>query len=235
MLIEDLQKVVNGESLPTNVADMYLRIYVSDIDWKPHIAKFWANTKNKITEDDSAKMHMRKSIACASLIPIYDKKVIPDPPQNLLFWCPTWSQFNERDWVHMYKKVVEDDIKIRNNRKKLLQYGVVDSIDYLPLTRQAFNWLYTKAEETKVIGSNKEDLIKKFENLVKIYGGAVICNVFAKHETNISKVLNWRSGYFIEKEIYKIYTPDQISKIKQTEISKIDPKYVKKLTKNKES
>jgi len=235
MLIEDLQKVVNGESLPTNVADMYLRIYVSDIDWKPHIAKFWANTKNKITEDDSAKMHMRKSIACASLIPIYDKKVIPDPPQNLLFWCPTWSQFNERDWVHMYKKVVEDDIKIRNNRKKLLQYGVVDSIDYLPLTRQAFNWLYTKAEETKVIGSNKEDLIKKFENLVKKYGGAVICNVFAKHETNISKVLNWRSGYFIEKEIYKIYTPDQISKIKQTEISKIDPKYVKKLTKNKES
>ena len=235
MLIEDLQKVVNGESLPTYVADMYLRIYVSDIDWKPHIAKFWANTKNKITEDDSAKMHMRKSIACASLIPIYDKKVIPDPPQNLLFWCPTWSQFNERDWVQMYKKVVEDDIKIRNNRKKLLQYGVVDSIDYLPLTRQAFNWLYTKAEETKVIGSNKEDLIKKFENLVKIYGGAVICNVFAKHETNISKVLNWRSGYFIEKEIYKIYTPDQISKIKQTEISKIDPKYVKKLTKNKES
>jgi len=227
MLIEDLQKVVNGESLPTNVADMYLRIYVSDIDWKPHIAKFWANTKNKITEEDSAKVHMRKSIACASLIPIYDKKVIPDPPQNLLFWCPTWSQFNERDWVQMYKKVVEDDIKIRNNRKKLLQYGVVDSIDYLPLTRQAFNWLYMKAEETKVVGSNKEDLIKKFENLVKIYGGAVICNVFAKHDTNISKVLNWRSGYFIEKEIYKIYTPDQISKIKQTEISKIDPKYVK--------
>lgn len=235
MLIEDLQKVVSGESLPTNVADMYLRIYVSDIDWKPHIAKFWANTKNKITEEDAAKAHMRKSIACASLIPVFDKKAIPDPPQNLLFWCPTWSQFNERDWVDIYKKVVEDDIRIRNNRKKLLQYGVVDSIDYLPLTRQAFNWLYMKAEESKSIGDNKEDLVKKFENLVRIYGGAVICNVFAKHESNISKVLNWRSGYFIEKEIYKIYTPEQISKIKQTEISKIDPKYVKKLTKNKES
>jgi hypothetical protein len=35
---------------------------------------------------------------------------------------------------------------------------------------------------------------------------------------NIEKVLNWRSGYFIEKEIYKVYSLEQILKIKKAEL-----------------
>ena len=67
------------------------------------------------------------------------------------------------------------------------------------------------------------------KNLVKIYGGAVICNVFNNYGLNIDKVLNWRSGYFIEKEIYKVYSIEQIIKIKKAEMAKTNPNYIKTL------
>lgn len=235
MAIDDLEKMITEDTLSVELADMYLKIYVADIDWKPHISKLWSNTSNKIANADDAKAHMKKAIASTTLVSCYDKSIIPDPPENLLFWLPTWRQFNEKDWIALYKKVISEDIQIRKNRKKMLAIGIIDPIDYVPMTRQAFNWIYTKAEESNTINSsNKEDLIKKFQNLIRIYGGATICNLFLKHENNVSKVINWRSGYFIEREIYKAYTLDQLLKIKQLEISKIDSKYVKKIIKNKE-
>lgn len=234
MLIEDLEKVIKEDTLPVEVADGYLRIYVADIDWKPHIGKMWSMTSSKMQDAEKAKQHIKKVIAGTTLVPYYDKTIVPDPPQNLLFWFPTWNQFNEKDWLELYKKMIRSDIEIRKNRKKLLSYGVVDAIDYVPLTRQAFNWLYSKAEENNIITEeNKKEVVKKLQNLVKIYGGATICNIFTKHEANISKVSNWRTGYFIEKEIYKVYSMEQIIKIKKTEMSKIDPKYIKVLEKNK--
>jgi hypothetical protein len=232
MLIEDLQKVVSEDTLTADVADMYLKIYVAEIDWKHHISNLWSNLKNKNSDEQICKVLMKKSIACTTLLPSYDKTVIPENPHNLLFWISSWNQFNEKDWMDCYKKMVEQDIEIRKSRKKMLAYGVIDSIDYVPMTRQAFNWMYSKAEETKIINDdNKQEVIRKFQNLIKIYGGAVVCNVFVKHEKNIDKILNWRSGYFIEKEIHKIYTIEQMGKIKQTEISKIDSKHVKTLVK----
>jgi hypothetical protein len=60
-----------------------------------------------------------------------------------------------------------------------------------------------------------------------VYGGAVICNVFVNYKLNIDKVFNWRSGYFFEKEIHKIYSFDQIEKIKLSEINKINSKHIK--------
>lgn len=232
MLIENLEKFVNEGVVSADIADSYLKIYVADIDWKPHISKLWSNTKNKVKDEAESKNHIKKVLACATILPYYDKTVIPDNPQNLLFWCATWNQFNEKDWVSIYKEIVKKDIEIRTHRKKVVSYGVVEAIDYFPLTRQAFNWLYAKAEEEGSINdSNKKEIIKKFQNLVKVYGGAIICNVFSKHENHVNKVLNWRTGYFIEKEIYKVYSLDQIIKIKQTEMSKIDSKYIKTLTK----
>lgn len=234
MIVDDLEKMIKEDVLSVDLADMYLKIYVAEIDWKPHIAKFWSNTSNKIKDVDLAKDHMKKSIACTTLMPYYDKTIIPDTPEKLLFWLPTWQQFEEKDWISLYKKIISEDIQIRKNRKKILSLGIIDSVDYVPMTRQAFNWLYSKAEESEAINEhNKKEVVKKFENLIKIYGGATICNIFAKHEKNISKVLNWRSGYFIEKEIYKVYTFEQIVKIKQLELSKIDSKYIKKVNKEK--
>lgn len=235
MNIQDLEKVVKENVISLDVADMYLKIYVADIDWRPHISQLYINAKNKMSDELEIKNHIKKAISCTTLAPSYNKSIITDPPHNLLFWLPTWRQFDEKDWFDLYKKMITEDIDIRKNRKLMLSYGVIDSIDYVPMTRQAFNWLYSKAEENYCINQeNKKDLIKKFENLIKIYGGAIICNVFSKYDNNISKVLNWRSGYFIEKEIYKIYTKEQMSKIKQLEMSKIDSKYIKSIVKNKE-
>jgi len=236
MVVDDLEKMIKEDVLSLDIADMYLKIYVADIDWKPHISQLWSNAVNKSRDQNDAKNHVKKAIACTTLAPFYDKTIIPDPPENLLFWLPTWRQFSEKDWLSLYKKVISEDIEIRKNRKKLLSLGIIDPIDYVPMTRQAFNWIYSKAEDANCItNDNKEDLIKKFQNLIRIYGGATICNLFMKHEASVNKIVNWRSGYFFEKEIYKVYSLDQIVKIKNLEISKIDSKYVKKIkTNNKE-
>jgi len=77
---------------------------------------------------------------------------------------------------------------------------------------------------------NAKELEIKFFNLVKAYGGAIICNMFVKHKSNVNKVFNWRSGYFFEKEIHKVYKIDEIIKIKSTELQKLNQKYVKKIT-----
>ena len=74
-----------------------------------------------------------------------------------------------------------------------------------------------------------EPLKNKLSNLVKAYGGATICNMFVNHKLNIDKVLNWRSGYFFEKQIYKVYSFEQISKIKTAELNKTNQKYIKKV------
>jgi len=84
MIVDDLEKMIKEDVLSVDVADMYLKIYVADLDWKPHIAKFWSNTTAKIQSVDDAKNHMKKSIACTTLMPYYDKTIIPDPPEKLL-------------------------------------------------------------------------------------------------------------------------------------------------------
>ena len=122
------------------------------------------------------------------------------------------------------------DLYIQTNQRELLSIGIIDPIDYSPLTRQSFNWLYSQAEQNGDLNDrNKDIVIKKMQNLVRIYGGAVISNVFQNHKIVIDKVFNWRSGYFFEREIYNVYNYDQIKKIKKTEIEKLNPKYVKTL------
>jgi len=106
--------------------------------------------------------------------------------------------------------------------------GIFNQIDISPLTRQAYNWLYGNMDTEYFSSKQKKDqAADKLKNLVKIYGGAVICNVFTNYSSHISKVLNWRSGYFIEREIHKVYSLDQILKIKQAELNKMNPKYIK--------
>lgn len=158
---------------------------------------------------------------------------IPDPVHLMLFWCPTWNQYKEKDWFSLFKEVVKKDIEIQNNHKILLQLGIIDPIDYSPITRQAYNWLYSHAESTHAINDKTKDLVtKKMQNLIRLYGGAVISNIFTNHTNNIEKIFNWRSGYFFEREIYNVYTFDQIKRIKSKEIEKLNPKYIKILTVN---
>ena len=233
MFLDQLNSVVKDKTLPVDVAEKYLNLYIGDADWKNHISKLWLNFENKNKDSELSREHIKRAITCAMLLPTIEKTNIPDPVHLILFWCPTWNQYKERDWFSLFVDVVKKDIYIQSNQKELLSIGVIDPIDYSPLTRQSFNWLYMQAESTGDLNdTNKHHVMKKMQNLVRIYGGAVISNIFQNHKNSIDKVFNWKSGYFFEREIYNIYTFDQIRKIKKTEIEKLNPKYVKALVLN---
>ncbi len=233
MSIEDIKKAVADKSLPMEVAEKYLKLYVADIEWQQHITRLWNNSLNKLKDIDHTKQHLKNAIACTTILPLVEKTPIPDPPQNLLFWCPGWHQFKEQDWFESLIEIMREDIIISENRNKIIKIGVIDPIDVSPVTRQAYNWLYDKVLATENIDSlNKKDLELKLANLVRAYGGSVICSMFMNYKLNVDKVLNWRSGYFFEKQIYKVYNIDQILKIKTTELNKTNQKYIKKIGAN---
>lgn len=230
MSINEIEMVVNDGLLPFSVAEKYLKLYIADVPWADSISILWKNSINKFNNEETAKQHVKKAISCATLLPTLESTTIPNPPTNLLFWCTGWAQFNKHDWFSLYSSALKEDIKVTKIRNEIIKIGVIDPIDVSPITRQAYNWLYQKAEETEDLESlDIENLKLKFTNLVKAYGGAVICNLFMKHQLNIDKVFNWRSGYFFEKQIHKVYSIDQIKKIKLAELNKTNNKYIKKV------
>lgn len=230
MSLDGLMKVVNEDTIPLDIAEKYLNLFLGKADWKTNIKKLWSITEKKGWDDEARKLFVKKAIACATLIPKSDGTTIPSPPEKLLFWCTAWNQFNEKDWFDMYKKNAKEDINITENRIKIIKLGVIEPVDVSPLNRQAFNWLYEKAKDTANLSSDElKELESKLFNLVKAYGGAVVCNMFVNHKSNIQNVFNWRSGYFFEKEIYKVYKLEDIIKIKSAEIKKTNPKYIKRI------
>lgn len=231
MSLEELMKVTEQGVLPVDTAQKYLNLYIGESDWPKHINQLWLNLENKNKNLDLSKEDIKRIISCTLLLPTYEKTTIPDPVHLILFWCTSWGQLKERDWFSLFQDVVRKDILIQNNRKNLLDIGVIDPIDYSPLTRQAFNWLFSEAENNGDLNeTNKKELIVKLQNLVRIYGGAVISNIFTNHKNSLNKILNWKSGYFFEREIYNVYSYDQIVKIKNLEIQKLNPKYIKTIS-----
>lgn len=225
-----LQKIQN-DILDPDTAARYLNLYVGDADWMSHMGQLW-NRLNKKYSEDQAKQLMKKTIACTTLLPAYDKTKIPETPENLLHWCSSYFQFNERDWFEELKQVISKDIQIEGWRNQCLALGIVYPLEYSPVTRQAFKWLYGKADEAGVITEeNKETVVRRFQNLVFAYGGNVVCYVFLKHEGHIRKILNWRTGYFFERAIFDVYTIDQVMKIKAAELKKTNAKLVKSIQK----
>ena len=231
MSLDLLEKVINEDTIPLDVAEKYLTIFLGPTDWKKNINKLWEISSSKSKDIDSRKYFVKKAISCAALLPYTEKSQVPSPPENLLFWCTAWVQFNERDWFDLFKKVITEDIEIAKSRNKAIILGVLDPINISPLSRQAFNWLYQKSKENEDLENiNTKELITKLENIVKSYGGAVVCNMFVNHKKNINNIFSWRSGYFFEREIHKVYSIEDILKIKATEIEKTNPKYIKKVS-----
>jgi hypothetical protein len=227
MSIQSIEALATNGTLSFDVAEKYLTIYLGEADWKEKIGQLWTVQKRKIGDEQQAKEFIKKSVACACLSPIINKAPIPEEKHVMLFWVAGWPQFNERDWFDMLRAIAKKDLEVENNRKIVLQSGIFNQIDVSPLTRQAFNWIYERTDKEQFsTEEKKQEALEKIKNLVKIYGGAIICNVFTNYPLNIEKVLNWRSGYFIEKEIYKVYSLDQILKIKKAELNKTNPKYI---------
>lgn len=229
MSIQALEQFVTSDVLTKDLAAKYLTLYLGEAEWKEKIDQLFIVQKKKLGED-KAKDFIKKSIACACLSPVINKSAIPDEKHVLLFWVSGWPQFNERDWFGLFRDVVKADIQIEKNRSLILQEGIFDHIDIPPLTRQAYNWLYEKLDKESFSSQDKkEEAVTKMKNLIKIYGGAVICNVFTNYGLHVEKVLNWRSGYFIEREIHKVYSTEQIIKIKKAEIYKTNSNYIKSI------
>lgn len=213
------------------VSEKYLNLYVAEIDWKYHQGVLYQRWIRSGMSESEAVDKLRKVIACTVLLPQLGKQRIPDPPENLLYQCSSFHQFNERDWYEELHKVVERDKEIVRWRNQCQSLGIIDPIDYSPITRQAFNWLFSAAERSGVVTpENKQRIEQSFKRLVYAYGGAVICSIFQKNENLIDrKVLNWRSNYFFEHLIFDVYTIDQIVKIKRQELKKTNPKLVKQI------
>lgn len=230
MSMKEIEEAIQNNSLPVSVAEKYLKLYIADIDWSEHIVMLWRNSTNKFSNETEAKDHMKRAVACATILPLIENTPIPDPPSNLLFWCTAWKQFYKEDWFKLFIDILKEDLEISRNRNNLIKIGVIDPIDISPMTRQAYNWLYEQAMSKDCINeSNSEDIKNKFKNIVKAYGGAVICNMFINHKSHVEKVFNWRSGYFFEKQIHKVYSLEQMCKIKSAELAKTNPKYIKKI------
>lgn len=230
MSIQMMDQLIKTNSLSIDVADKYLTLYLGESNWPEKISQLWT-VQSKRHGEEKAKEIVKKCIACACLSPVVNKTAIPEENHVLIFWVAGWPQFNERDWFEMFKEVVKSDLQIEKDRLTIIQSGIFEHIDIPPLTRQAYNWLYEKLNAEKFNSEEqKEKSVTKMKNLVRIYGGAVVCNVFTNYSSNVDKVLNWRSGYFIEKEIYKIYSLDQIIKIKKAEIQKTNSNYIRKVS-----
>ncbi len=221
-----LKAITKDGDFPTPEMCRYLTIYVGSIDWTKQLAKLWSS--NKIGHD-SAKM--KQVVSATILLPYVDKSTYIDPehPENLLLKMPYYQQLGERDWFAEFKKIYEQDSVTDARRRAAYALGIVTPFEYSPLTRQAYNWLYTKAEDTHAVDTTeqKKDVSERFKNLVTAYGGAVICNIFSRHEASLKKVVNWRTGYFFEKIIYEVYTPEQVLKIKKSELDSTNTKLVK--------
>lgn len=218
--------------MKTKDAARYLSLYVGESDWERHITERYKQLA-KSSSEAQAKNDLRKSVACATLLPIYDRYKVPDPPENLLFWCKSFRQYGERDWEALLVETMERDTQIAKWRNQCQSLGIIDPIDYSPITRQAFNWLFSEAERSgEVTEENRQRIEQSFKRLVYTYGGAVICSIFQKHESSVrKKVLNWRSNYFFERLIFDIYSVDQVVKIKRQELKKTNPKLVKQIRK----
>jgi hypothetical protein len=213
------------------ISEKYLNIYVAEIDWKYHQGVLYQRWMRSGHTQEEAVEKLRKVIACTVLLPLLGKHRIPDPPESLLYQCSSFHQFTERDWYEELHKIVQEDQKIIRWRNQCQSLGIIDPIDFSPITRQAFNWLFSAAERSGVVTpENTKRIEQSFKRLVYAYGGAVICSVFQKHENLVVKnVVNWRTNYFFEKLIFEVYSIDQVVKIKRQELKKTNPKLVKQI------
>lgn len=225
-------EVVDEGKLPISVASTYLRLYVAEIDWDPHIKVLYERMKRHYSDEALAEM-MRKVLSCTILLRAFQPSVPLDVsnPETLLFSVHKFHQFGEKEWFKQFQGVVKFDLEVQEWRRQALEIGVVDRIEFAMYPRQAFNWIFDKAQEGGWVNdSNREILKVRFRRLVQAYGGMVICNIFTRHQEAIARVLNWRSGYFLERQIFKVYTPDQVCKIKALELEKTNSTLVKKVT-----
>lgn len=228
---ENMRAVAEGRSIDPKTAEHYLNVYVGTASsWTDQIKGLYSNLRRKHSEEE-AKLKTRSILSCGILMPALDRTVHPDPERYLdRLRNGYYSQLNERDWFEELSTTVARDLEITEWRNHALSMGVIDPIEYHPFCRQAYKWMVARAEETNVLTDDtREEIERRFKSLVWAYGGAVICNIFTRHDDHLKKVINWRTGYFLERVVFEAYKPEHVYKIKKAELDKTAPQYVRKI------
>lgn len=228
------EEVENRELLEGRLgkaATRYLTIYLGEPSvgtWDSHMNTLYDYHKRKKNlSDEQAAEFMRQAVSYAILLPLHEK-VDTSEPENILHKCVYWRQFTEKDWFEDLKSVAKTDLRVLENRPKMISLGVIEPIAWGVYTRQAYNWMMDRAKDSGDLTDENKDAIKRrFTNLIQIYGGVTICTVFDRSPELVSKVANWRTGYFMERLIHKTFTPEDMYKVKKRELEKSNPKIVK--------
>lgn len=231
-MLQQLDKPMKIVEMNKLEAVRYLTLYLgkpSNKSWEEHMDEFY-NQKRKYIGDEAALQALKRNIAFALMLRYKEKIKIPEPYQGVLFGAEKWSQYNDADWISLFQEVLKQDEKIKRWRSESLSLGVIYPIEYCPITRQAYNWLFEKAQDTGAITSlNKTDMIDKFQKLVLAYGGNVVCHIFKNESLMNKEVISWETNYFFERLIFQVYKIDEILKIKKQELAKANPKLVKQI------
>lgn len=232
------ETVTKQDTLSVADAKEYLGLYLGPADWDAAIKRLYMQVKKKYTPSEVSRA-MRDIMSCAILLPKDEAIKVPTDPTKVLFWASSPSNLTMKNWFEALQNEMAYDKELRDNRHVVATLGVIARIDYSPITRQAFNWIWAKGQAMgHITDANRYEVERKFKNLVSIYGGQVICNLFEKDSrTNpvLDKVVNWRSGYFVERLIYDVYSLDSVMKIKKLELEKTNKDLIVQLTKTKES
>lgn len=235
--VETLENFTKTNRLSKDLASHYLNIYVSpNVDWTSAINKKYNFISRKNThltpEEIGEKM---KTILCATiLMPAYYPSVRESlksrEPDYLLHAVDKFDQFGNKQWVEELHKVVTKDIEIQKFRTQIMSIGIISQIEYQPYYRQAFNWLIERAEKNGDVNDNNRENVKtSMRHIVVRYGGMAISNLFSRHTDVVNTIVNWRTGYFIERALFRIYSPEEIKKIKQIELAESPQRLVQKI------
>ena len=111
MYLDALEKVINEDTIPFDTAEKYLNLFLGASDWDSHIKKLWKMSGSKGLTEEQRKAFVKKTISCATMLPLLEGTTIPTPPDKLLFWCTAWTQFNERDWFELFKENIKCSVQ----------------------------------------------------------------------------------------------------------------------------
>lgn len=217
---KDETRVWNKETLV-----FYLSIYYSgEVNWSAQLERL------KVQKKSNAAL-VQKQVAYTILSPYLHHTRPTTPVEALLFVCPKFSDFNDMEWAEELEKVYEEDKALKALREELLALGSIHPVEYHVRSRQGLKWLCEQASEDPTIQVNdKDEVVNRLKNLILIYGPSAVCSLFQRPEMKaqfLPKVHNWRSGYFVEKELHRLFSRKELLEMKSHDIDTA-PKELKK-------
>jgi len=196
----------------------YLSIYYSDqVEWADQLTKL----QGRIKDSD----RRRKQAAYTILAPYLHRVKATTPVEALLFACFKFSDYDEIDWVRELEVTFEQDKHTKALQSRLLSMGYIHPLEHDARCNQALRWLCEQASRQDDIvtapAAVKAGVTNKYKNLIYVYGPSSICSLFQRPELKQSllhNVHNWKTSYFIEKELLKANNDQQLMDRKELDL-----------------